>query len=76
MVYIEMEKLLKNTGSRYKLVILASRRTLELSEGKPKLVDLPGVSKLALIALKEIEEGKIGLRITTPGKVSKEPVAE
>ena len=63
MEYINMEDLLKRVESKYKLVILASRRTLELNEGKEKLVEsLPG-AKLATIAIKEIEEGKISYKI-------------
>ena len=61
MKYIPVEKLLKNTNGIYKLVVVASMRTLELNEGAPKLVD-SNLSKTALIALKEIEEGKISYK--------------
>ena len=58
-----MEDLMQKVTSRYKLAILASRRTLELNDGKEKLVDtVPGV-KLATIAMQEIEEGKISYKI-------------
>lgn len=70
MVYIKMEELMKRAGSRYKLVILASRRTLELNEGKEKLVDVPSGAKLATIAIKEIEEGKISYKIKEPQKAA------
>ena len=60
---IRREDLVRNVPSRYKLVIVASLRTLELSEGKEKLVDVPPNTKFAMIALKEIEQGLIGYRI-------------
>ena len=42
-----MENLIKKTGSVYKLVILAAKRTLELNEGKEKLVEAsPNISSL------------------------------
>lgn len=68
MAYIQMEQLMKQVGSRYKLVILASKRTLELNDGKPKLTDMPATSKLANIALKEIEEGKVEYKISEAKK--------
>ena len=64
MTYIKMEELMKRIGSRYKLVILASRRTMELSEGKTRLVELPQNVRLATVAIKEIEEGKISYKLT------------
>lgn len=60
MSYVQIEKLLKRTGSLYKLVTLASRRVLELSEGAQPLVETDE-KNLSAIALKEIEEGKISL---------------
>lgn len=62
MISFQMEELMQKVGSRYKLTILASRRTLELNEGKEKLVDTPPNTKLASIAIKEIEEGKISYK--------------
>ena len=56
---IPIDELLKKTGSIYKLAVLASRRTIELSEGAAKLVDANPDSKVSQIALKEILEGKI-----------------
>ena len=60
-----MENLLENTqGSLYKLVILASRRALELGAGSEKLVDeMASNAKLTSIALKEIKENKISFKI-------------
>ena len=60
---IPMEKLLEKGGSVYKLVIVAAKRALELSEGSPKLVTgNSSKEKPALVALREIAEGKIGIR--------------
>lgn len=63
MTIIKTEELMKQVGSAYKLVILAAKRTLELSEGKPKFVDAPPTTKLPLIALREVQEGKISYKI-------------
>mgnify|MGYP001608638448 CR=1 FL=1 len=60
MVYIELEKLLdKSDGSVYKLVILASKRALEIAEGQPKLVEAHSSIKPSTVALYEIGEGKV-----------------
>lgn len=60
MSYTPIEELLKiSHGSVYKLVILASRRALELGAGSEKLVDAEPNTKLTSIALKEIIEHKI-----------------
>jgi len=63
--YIPLEGLLKNAqGSMYKLVILASRRALELGAGSGKLVDeVTPNAKLTSIALEEIKENKIGFKL-------------
>jgi DNA-directed RNA polymerase subunit omega len=59
---IPSEKLLEKVGSTYKLVNLAARRAMQLSEGEPPLVDLDSKKKPALVALQEISEGKISYR--------------
>jgi DNA-directed RNA polymerase omega subunit len=60
MGYIALETLLSKTGnSVYKLVVLASKRALELAEGRPSLTEAPLSWKPAAVALKEIVEGKI-----------------
>jgi len=49
-----------SNNSIFKLVILASRRALELNSGMPKLIDSsPG--KAGSIALEEIRQGKVRL---------------
>lgn len=60
MYYVPVEKLVDKTGgSLFKLVILASRRAQELSEGMPKLVDAESNTKPTILALMEIFEGKV-----------------
>lgn len=60
MGYIALEKLLdKSDESIYKLVILASKRALEIAEGQPKLVDVNPALKPSTIALYEIAEGRV-----------------
>lgn len=59
---VDIAKLYEQTGSVFKLVILASRRAIELSEGAAKLVDAPVNTKVMNIAIEEIEEGKISYK--------------
>lgn len=56
-----MENLLDKTGSVYKLVILASKRALELNEGSSKLTETNS-KKVTTIALDEIRDGKISMK--------------
>ena len=46
-------------GSVYRLVRMASNRALEISEGKPSLLEKPFSEKATSIALEEILNGKI-----------------
>ncbi|MBI4355509.1 MAG: DNA-directed RNA polymerase subunit omega [Candidatus Omnitrophica bacterium] len=62
---IPLEELLQQGGSLYKLVLLASKRALELSEGAPRLVDLKH-PKVSTVALQEIREGKVAYVIPQP----------
>lgn len=63
MPYVALEKLLdKSEKSIYKLVILASKRALEIAEGQPKLVDASSTMKPSTIALYEIAAGKVQYR--------------
>ncbi len=58
MIYVALENLLDKTNySIYKLVILASKRALEIAEGQPKLVDISSSLKPSTIALHEIAGG-------------------
>jgi len=63
MVYISLENLLdKSKGSVYKLVVMASRRALEIAEGQPKLVSFDQSTKPSTVALEEIRQGKVRLK--------------
>lgn len=63
MGYEGREKLLdQSMGSIYKLVILASKRALEIAEGQPKLVSDDASVKPSTVALHEIATGKIEAR--------------
>jgi DNA-directed RNA polymerase omega subunit len=61
MYYAALEKMLDKTdGSIYKLVVVASKRALELAEGNPKLVnEVNAAAKPSTVALREISEGKV-----------------
>ncbi len=65
---IVLEKLLEKVGSMYKLVILAAKRALELSEGSPKLVEASPREKPGLIALREIAEERVSFRLKKEAK--------
>jgi DNA-directed RNA polymerase omega subunit len=63
MGYVEREKLLsKSEGSIYKLVNLAAKRALEISEGQPKLVEANASVKPSTVALNEITCGKVQVK--------------
>ncbi|MDP2938116.1 MAG: DNA-directed RNA polymerase subunit omega [Candidatus Omnitrophota bacterium] len=65
--YVALENMLdKSDNSIYKLVILASKRALEIAEGQPKLVNLDSSLKPSTIALHEIAEGKVRYKKTKP----------
>lgn len=53
------ELLDKTKASVYKLVILATKRALEIAEGAPPLVDVDVNVKPTTIALMEIAQGKV-----------------
>ena len=57
--------------SMYKLLIIGARRALELSEGSPRLVEASPKEKPALLALREIAEGKVTFKLK-PKKEAKE----
>ncbi len=58
MAYIPLEKLLRSSSSLYKLVMAASKRATELSQGAEPLVQTSS-KKISTIALEEIAEGKV-----------------
>ena len=59
---IAIDTLLNKTGSLYKLVVMASRRTIELADGAARLVDMPKDTTPSDVALEEIAEGRISLK--------------
>jgi DNA-directed RNA polymerase omega subunit len=67
MTYVALEKLLdKSCDSVYKLVILASKRALEIAEGQPKLVNASAATKPSTVALQEVAEGKVRCKKIKP----------
>jgi DNA-directed RNA polymerase subunit omega len=70
MEILSAEELLGGTGSVYKLVILAARRALELSEGAPALVEADSKEKPLVVALREIAEGKVFFRLRKKEKAA------
>jgi len=66
MPYLAVEDLLDKSGSSiYKLVVLAAKRSLEIAEGQPKLVEGLGDIKPSTIALHEIADGKVAYKKTS-----------
>lgn len=61
---------MEKVGSSYKMVILAARRALELSNGSPKLVEAGAKEKPLVVALREIAQGKVSIKVNK--KKSKE----
>ena len=66
-----IDELMKRCGSAYKLVVVAARRAKELAEGSPKLISTD-MKKVASIALEEIHQGKVGLKIEDDAAGKKE----
>ena len=63
MVYMPQEVLLpKAENNAYKLIILASRRALELANNSPKLIEASNNEKLVTTALREIFMGRVVLK--------------
>jgi DNA-directed RNA polymerase omega subunit len=68
MSYIPLEDLLGKVDSLYKLVLLASRRAIEISESGQKLVDISPKVKPSTVALEEIKEGRLSCKETGSAK--------
>lgn len=62
--YVPVQELLTKVDDIYKLVILASRRAVELNHGSGKLIDITSKAKLSTIALAEIREGKVSYKVS------------
>ncbi|RJP74220.1 MAG: DNA-directed RNA polymerase subunit omega [Candidatus Abyssobacteria bacterium SURF_17] len=61
MFKVSTEKLLKNAGGQYQLLVMAFQRTHQLNNGMLPTVKA-GSKKNATIALHEIAEGKIRIK--------------
>ena len=59
------DKLIEMTGSIYKLCNLAALRAMELNAGMKKLIDCDPSEKVTTVAIKEIAEGKVKLKLVT-----------
>jgi len=68
MSYVPVEDLLGRADSIYKLVLLAARRAIEISETGQKLVDVSPRMKASTVALEEIKAGKVSYRIIGSAK--------
>ena len=62
MARVTVEDCLENVGSRFELVLLASKRARQLVNGKEAMVEW-GNDKATVVALREIGEGKISNKI-------------
>jgi DNA-directed RNA polymerase subunit omega len=58
---INTEKCVEMIGNRFNLVLIASQRTRELRKGYRPLVNNSNDSTSVVLALKEIEQGKVGI---------------
>lgn len=60
MSYIPLEKMIDKTDyNMYRLVVLASKRAVELEDGLSTLIDTDSHLKKTTLALLEIAEGKV-----------------
>ncbi len=67
MGYFFRENLLANSdGSIYKLVILASKRAIEIAQEQSKTAQAVLVARPSTIALEEIAEGKVQCKKVGP----------
>ncbi|MBU4377292.1 MAG: DNA-directed RNA polymerase subunit omega [Candidatus Omnitrophica bacterium] len=68
MSYVPLEDLLKKVDSIYRLVLMASRRAVEISDTGQKLVDISPRLKATTVALEEVRQGKISYRVPESDK--------
>ena len=59
---------MEKVGSSYKMVILAAKRALELSNGFPRLVEAGAKEKAPIVALMEIAAGKVTFKTKKKSK--------
>ena len=65
---ISRDDLLEKVTSVYKLCNLAAIRAMELNDGMKKLVEAPPNEKLTSVAIKEIAEDKVKLKLAKSKK--------
>jgi DNA-directed RNA polymerase subunit omega len=71
MARVTVEDCLKKVDNRFALVLLASQRAKQLIKGEKKpLLDKPK-NKEAIIALREIAEGKVRIKTLRSGSKSR-----
>ena len=70
--YAIEELISKSGGSVYKLVRIAAKRAMEISDGKPCLVNNLFSDKFTTIALEEIRQGKIESKQVSEKRLSQE----
>ena len=58
---VDTDRCVENTGNRFDLVLVAAQRARELKRGHRKLTS--GSDGHIITALKEIEEGHVGLEL-------------
>ena len=64
---ISRDQLLEKTGSVYKLCNLAAARAMELNSGKKKLITAEPAEKVTTIAIHEIAQDKVKLKLRDKG---------
>ena len=67
MAYMPVGKIFKDSGSLFKLTILAAKRAVELNNGANKLIDTH-TTKFTTIALEEIAAGKVKYKVSGDSK--------
>ena len=63
MLGITIEKLMDKVDSKYRLVLIAAQRAVQLAKGAPPLVDAARSRKPTYLALEELAQGKLTYRI-------------
>ena len=58
---IDTDKCVEMIGDRFNLVLVAAHRTREISRGSHPLIDNANKSTPCVLALSEIEHGKVGI---------------
>ncbi|MFC1643970.1 DNA-directed RNA polymerase subunit omega [Candidatus Omnitrophota bacterium] len=62
---ISRDDLIEKCGSIYKLCNIAALRAMELNSGMRKLVEAELNEKVTTIAIREISEGKVRMKLVT-----------